>query len=150
MKIPDFLFVFLNPIVRFLLKSPIHQFWSSSLLLITFEGRNSGKKFTTPVRYISIGETVRCFTLSQNQWWRNFRGGSDVSLRIKGSEKLYHAVAVENDPAEIEKWLVYYLAKYPQDAAYHDIRINMDKSLDKEGLERASKNAIVIEATPIY
>jgi len=148
-KIPEFLFVLINPIVGLLLKSPIHYFWSSSLLLITFTGRRSGKKFTTPVRFIRTGEIVRCFTSSENQWWRNLRGGSDVVLRIEGRETPYHAVAVENDPAEIEKWLVYYLARFPQDAAYHDIRLNKDKSLDTASLQRASKNAIVIEASPI-
>ncbi len=70
-------------------------------------------------------------------------------LRIEGCETPYHAVAVENDPAEIEKWLVYYLARFPQDAAYHDIRLNKDKSLDTASLEKALKNAIVIEASPI-
>jgi len=148
-KIPDFLFVLINPIVRFLLKSPIHFFWSKSLLLITFTGRRSGKQFTTPVRFVISGEIVRCFTSSENQWWRNLRGGSNVVLRIEGREAPYHAVAVENDPAETEKWLVYYLAKFPQDAAYHDIRLNKDKSLDTTSLKKASRNAIVIVASPI-
>jgi len=72
-----------------------------------------------------------------------------VVLRIEGCEAPYHAVAVENDPAETEKWLVYYLAKFPQDAAYHDIKLNKDKSLDTASLEKASRNAIVIVASPI-
>jgi len=148
MKIPEPLFVIINPIIRDLLRSWIHFFWSGSLMLITFTGRKSGRQFTTPVRYIRDGETVRCFTSAENQWWRNMRGGVDVVLRIEGRDVPYHARAVENNPEEVKKWLQYYLGLFPQDAAYHDIRIRRDKTLLAEDLERASRNAIVIEAKP--
>ena len=149
MKIPEPLFAIINPIVRFLLKSRIHFLWSGSLMLITFTGRRSGRRFTTPVRYIRDGETVRCFTSAENQWWRNLRGGADVVLRIEGRDVPYHAKAVDNDPEEVKRWLEYYLGLFPQDAAYHDIRINRDKSLVSEDLEQSSRSAILIEAQPV-
>lgn len=149
MKLPEPLFVIVNPLVRWLLRSPIHSFWSGSLMLITFRGRNSQREFTTPVRYIRVGDTVRCFTSSENQWWRNMRGGAEVLLRIEGEEKRYRATAIENDPPYVQKWLEYYLLRFPQDAAYHSIRLNPDKSPVTEDLDAASKNAIVVEAQPI-
>lgn len=149
MKLPEPLFAIINPIVRFLLRSSIHGFWSGSLLLITFTGLKSGRHFTTPVRYVCVGETVKCFTSKENLWWRNLRGGADVVLRLKGQDRRYHATAIENDPDRVREALVYYLGIFPQDAAYHDIRLNRDKSLVSEDLERASGNAIVVEATPI-
>ena len=33
MKVPEFMFVIINPIMRFLLRSPIHMLWSDSLML---------------------------------------------------------------------------------------------------------------------
>lgn len=149
MKLPEPLFVIVNPLVRWLLRSPIHSFWSGSLMLITFRGRNSQREFTTPVRYIRVGDTVRCFTSSENQWWRNMRGGAEVLLRIEGEEKRYRATAIENDPPYVQKWLEYYLLRFPQDAAYHSIRLNPDKSPVTEDLDAAAKNAIVVEAQPI-
>ena len=149
MKIPEPLFAIINSIMRFLLRSRIHFFWSRSLMLITFTGRRSGHQFTTPVRYIQDGETVRCFTSAESQWWRNLRGGVDVVLRIEGQDTPHHAKAVESDPEEVKKWLRYYLGLFPQDAAYHDIRLNRDKSLVSEDLERASRSAILVEAKPI-
>ncbi len=146
MKIPEPLFAIINPIVRFLLRSRIHFFWSESLMLITFTGRKSGRQFTTPVRFIRNDETVRCFTSAENQWWRNLRGGADVVLRIGGRDAPYHATAVENDPDEVKKWLRYYLGLFPQDAAYHDIRVNRNKSLVAEDLEKSSRSAILVEA----
>jgi hypothetical protein len=149
-KIPEPFFVIINPTMRFLLRSPLHFFWSRSLMLITFTGRKSGRQFTTPVRYVREGETVRCFTSAENQWWRNLRGGADVILRTQDRDAPFHAVVIENDPGEVKKQLLSYLSLFPQDAAYHDIRLNRDKSLVAEDLEAASRNAIVVEAHPIH
>lgn len=148
MKLPEPLFAIINPTIRFLLCSPIHGLWSSSLMLISFTGRRSGKVFTTPVRYITDGETIRCFTSSENQWWRNLRGGAKVTLRVQGKDSSYTAVAIENNSEEVKKWLIFYLGLFPQDAAYHNIKLNKDKTLIEEDLDRASHNAIVVEATP--
>lgn len=117
-------------------------------MLITFTGRNSGKTFTTPVRYVKTEGIVRCFTSPENQWWRNLRGGADVVLRIRGKDNPYRAVAIEHNPQEVRKWLVYYLGLFPQDAAYHDIKLNPDKTLVEKDLETASHNAIVVQASP--
>jgi len=149
MKIPEPLFIFINPIVRLLLKSWIHFFWSGNLMLITFTGRKSGRRFTTPVRYIRDAEPVRCFTSAENQWWRNLRGEANVVLRIAGHDASYQAIAVDNDPVEVKKWLQYYLGLFPQDSAYHDIHVNNDKSLVAADLEKASRNTILVEARPI-
>jgi len=118
-------------------------------MLITFTGRKSGRQYTTPVRYFRDSETVRCFTSAENQWWRNLRGGADVVYRIEGRDSRYRAKAIENDPEEVKKWLRYYLGLFPQDAAYHDIRLSRDKSLVQEDLEKASRSAILVEAKPI-
>jgi len=149
MKLPEPLFAIINPMMRFMLHLPIHGLWSNCLMLITFTGRKSGRTFTTPVRYVEIDGVVRCFTSSENQWWRNLRGGADVVLRVKGEDRPYRAIAIENDPQQVRKWLVYYLGLFPQDAVYHEIKFNRDKTLVEEDLERASHNAIVVEASPI-
>ena len=148
MKIPEPLFVIVNPIVGLLLRSPIHGFWSKSLLLITFTGNKSGRQYTTPVRYIRVGNLIRCFTSSENMWWRNLRGGADVMLRVQGEDKKFRATAIENDPDRIREALVHYLGAYPQDAAYHKIRLNNDRTLVTEDLDHASNSSIVVEAEP--
>lgn len=149
MKLPEPLFAIINPIMRLLLHSPVHALWSDGLMLITFRGRNSGRTFTTPVRYIESDGVVRCFTAAENQWWRNLRGGADVVLRIRGQDRPYRATVLDNDPIQIREWLEYYLGLFPQDAVYHDIRLNKDKTLVREDLERAAHNAIVVEAVAV-
>ncbi len=147
MKLPEILFTVINPTMRIFLRSPFHPLLSRSLMLISFTGRRSGRRYTTPVRYIRIGTTVRCFTSSQNQWWKNLRGGADVVLRIEGVDKRYHAIAIADDPDMIKAALSDYLGLYPQDAAYHDIRLKKNGALVAADLERASHNAVVVEAT---
>lgn len=117
-------------------------------MLITFTGRKSGRTFTTPVRYVETDSVIRCFTSSENIWWRNLRGGAEVVLRVRGKDLPYQATAIEGNPQEVRKWLVYYLGLFPQDAAYHDIKLNADKSLVDKDLEAASHNAIVVQAIP--
>jgi deazaflavin-dependent oxidoreductase (nitroreductase family) len=132
--------------MRTLLRSPIHFFWSKSLMLITFTGRKSGRRYTTPVRYVRVDGVVRCFTSVEHLWWRNLRGGALVSLRIEGKEAPYNAVAIDRDRQKIRAALQHYLALYPQDASYHEIRLNRDKSLVLEDLDRASQHTVVVEA----
>ncbi len=117
-------------------------------MLITFTGRKSGRIFTTPVRYVETDGVIRCFTSSENMWWRNLRGGAEVILRVRGKDLPYQATAIENNPQEVRKWLVYYLGLFPQDAAYHDIKLNVDKTLVEKDLEAASHNAILVQTSP--
>jgi hypothetical protein len=149
MRLPEPLFVVINPVMRALLRSPLHFVCSKSLMLITFTGRKSGRRFTTPVRYLRLNGLVRCFTSAENQWWRNLRGGAPVSLRIEGKEAPYQALAIHDDPARIREALSHYLALFPGDAAYHDIRLNRDKTPVAEDLDRASHDAVVVEAQPV-
>jgi hypothetical protein len=149
MKLPEPLFAIINPVMGFFLRSPLHRLWSSSLMLITFTGRKSGKQFTTPVRYIQTGDTVRCFTAAENQWWRNLRDGAQVSLLIKRQSGEYEAQAIFDNPTVIKEQLMSYLALFPEDAAYHDIRLNKDKSLNQQDLEQSVNHAVVVEAVHV-
>jgi hypothetical protein len=148
MKLPEPFFRVINPMMRMLLRSPLHFFLSKSLMLITFTGRASNKQFTTPVRYLRTANSIRCFTSAENQWWRNLRGGADVILRIQGKDAQYHAIAIFADPARVRQGLEDYLKVFPQDAAYHDIGLTRDKGLVKEDLDRASTMAVIVEAQP--
>lgn len=149
MKLPEPLFVIINPIVKFLLRSRVHSIWSKSLLLITFTGRKSHRKFTTPVRYVVVDGVIRCFTSSTNLWWRNLKGGAEVKLRVAGEEAWYRAEAIFDEPERIKAALIHYLTLYTQDASYHGISVNKDGSLNEQDLTRAANEAVVVEARAI-
>jgi deazaflavin-dependent oxidoreductase (nitroreductase family) len=150
MKLPESLFVIINPVMRLLLRSPMHPLMSSSLMLITYTGRKSGKVYTTPVRYLRTNSSIQCFTSADTQWWRNLRGGAEVTLTIQGEDKSFLAKVIENDPESTREALRHYLTVFPQDAAYHDVKLRSDKSLVIADLDRAAKHAIVVVATPLH
>lgn len=149
MKIPEPFFQVINPLMRTLLRSPLHTLMSSSLMLITYRGRKSGKVYTTPVRYLRVNNSIQCFTSPDTQWWHNLRGGAEVTLRIQGEDVGCFANVIENDVQKTREALRNFLTVFPQDAAYHDIKLRSDKSLVMADLERAAKSAIVVVATPL-
>ena len=78
----------LNPVVRALLRSPLHRVLSGRLALITVTGRRSGRRFTIPVGYRREDGHVRIAVglPQRKRWWRNLRGGAAVTVRLAGTE----------------------------------------------------------------
>jgi deazaflavin-dependent oxidoreductase (nitroreductase family) len=73
-----------NPLMRWLLQSPLHGIVSRKYMLITVTGRKSGKQYTTPVQYGAADNKLFVLTSRDYIWWRNLRGGTAVSLQLRG------------------------------------------------------------------
>ncbi|WP_372810488.1 nitroreductase/quinone reductase family protein [Litorivivens sp.] len=75
----------MNFLVKPLLRSPLHWLLSSSVALIRFTGRKSGKQFETPVAFTKFdGEFLICLTETRDrQWWRNYRKPWPMALKYK-------------------------------------------------------------------
>lgn len=146
MRLPEPFFALINPAMRLLLRSPLHGLVSASLMLVGFTGRKSGRRFATPVRYVRAGGTIRCFTTKDTRWWRNLEGGAAVTLRIAGRDLPYQAVAIDDDPARTRAALLDYLRAFPQDAAYHDVRLGPGREPLATDLDRAAQHAVLVEA----
>src|SRR5213078_5135278 len=69
-----------NAIATTILRSPWHRMRSNRLLLLTFTGRKSGKEFTTPMRYVQEGETLRLTVVYP--WWKNLVGEPTVRVLL--------------------------------------------------------------------
>jgi hypothetical protein len=84
-----------NPIIRAVLRSPLHPLLSRQLALITVTGRRSGRTFTIPVGYQQDGSrvTVGVGWPQRKRWWRNLRQGGRVGLRLRGRDLHGEAVA---------------------------------------------------------
>jgi F420H(2)-dependent quinone reductase len=77
-----------NPLVRLLLRSPMHPVLSRRLALITVTGRRTEQRFTIPVGYRQeVGVvTVHVGAPDRKRWWRNLRGGAPVAVRLAGRD----------------------------------------------------------------
>ncbi|MEY7847748.1 nitroreductase/quinone reductase family protein [Natrarchaeobius sp. A-rgal3] len=86
-----------NPFVQWILRSPVHWPMSRWLTILTYEGRHSGRSFSTPVLYRRDGDSIVLLTpTEQTNWWKNFRGGHPLSLLIRG-KRLTGTGRVETD-----------------------------------------------------
>lgn len=64
--------------------------------VITYQGRRSGRTFSTPVGYRKTGDhvTIKVMLPDSKTWWRNFTGdGGPISLDLDGMDRTGHAVA---------------------------------------------------------
>jgi hypothetical protein len=74
--------ILVNAVVSTILRSRWHSMRSDRLLLLTFTGRKSGKAFTTPIRYVQEGKTLRMTVVYP--WWKNLVGGVTVRVLLRG------------------------------------------------------------------
>jgi hypothetical protein len=88
----------LNLIVRPWLHSPLGWIISPFVVLISYEGRRSGKTFSTPVMYKRHGDTlvIRVAMPERKQWWRNFVGGGPIRVFLRGRNHVGRATTVRD------------------------------------------------------
>jgi len=84
----DAFFSRLNPLIGWLLRSPLHVLLSSGLMLLTVTGRRTGRRYTIPVGYQRDGDqiVVMVSRARRKSWWRNYAEAAPVELVLKGRE----------------------------------------------------------------
>ncbi len=88
---------FLNPIVKFLLATPLHWPWSRWFLLLAWTGAKSGQPRSTPVSYVS--DETGTFVTTGDRWPAFVTGNPTFRVRMRGSWRAATAVIVA-DPDE--------------------------------------------------
>ena len=86
----------INPLVAWLIRSPLHPLASQRLALITYTGRRSGRRYTIPVGYemADLQVTITVGSPDRKLWWRSLTGtGAPVELIVRGRRRTGHAVA---------------------------------------------------------
>ena len=99
---PRIVFKLLNPLMKLILNSPLHQGLSKRVMIFSFTGKKSGKRYSTPVAYVWEGDHVIVVTYSR--WRNNFKESAPVQMRIQGRSVSGTAILV-NDPARIKQIL---------------------------------------------
>ncbi len=84
-----------NPLVTWLLRSPLHGLMSGSTVLVTVAGRKSGRAYTLPISYHQSGDSLTLITRHDKTWWRNVRAGAPVRLWLRGREVAGSAEVIE-------------------------------------------------------
>ncbi|HMA37183.1 MAG TPA: nitroreductase/quinone reductase family protein [Chloroflexia bacterium] len=115
-----------NTLVRGILRAPCHGLLSGTMLLLTFTGRKSGRRFTTPVTYLPVDETLLIFT--DRPWAKNLEGGAMVSLRLRGREVPAQAT-VTADPGAVAQGIATFLGRKGLRNAWQiDLRLDTQRT----------------------
>jgi deazaflavin-dependent oxidoreductase (nitroreductase family) len=135
-----------NPFVRFILRSPFHRMMDASVLLITYQGRKSGKAYTLPVNYVRVEKNIYIVPgmPGQKTWWRSLRGGAPVTLTLNGKSVSGSALVLEGDIDAASEILHHYLKRFPSSAKLYGARQEADGSFDAGVLRRAAASVKVV------
>jgi len=96
---PQRLVTAVNPVVRAILRSPLHAAFDANLLLLHVAGRRSGRTYDIPLGFTDLGDGG-LLVLTQHRWRVNLRGGADVEITHCGHRTPMHAELIE-DPAAV-------------------------------------------------
>jgi hypothetical protein len=132
-----------NVLVKIILRSPLHGLMSKNRMLLTYQGRKSGKVYTISVSYLHEGESIVCFTASS--WWKNLRGGAAVRMRLTGRDVAGMAYPIDTDTEAIARGLGRMLQKIPGDATYYQVTLGPHGQLSASDLLRAAHSNVMIQ-----
>jgi deazaflavin-dependent oxidoreductase (nitroreductase family) len=130
-----------NRIMGAMLRSPLHRMASRSILLITFTGRKTGRRYTTPISYLREGDKVTAFTGAK--WSRNLVGGAPVTLNIKNKDYQATADVVEDKEAVAES-LRSFLNQVRSDARFYQVKFDDDGQPNWQDVQRAAQRCVML------
>ena len=135
-----------NPIMKLLLRSPLHKVASASIMLITVTGRKTGKRYTTPVNYIEDEEAgiLTVLTHKHRTWWRNLRGSAPVSVVLRG-ERLEGVGYVYDEGNDLVDRFYDYLCAEPRLAPHLGVTLDADGIPDRASAESAAAGKVMVE-----
>jgi hypothetical protein len=90
---------FWNPVMKRLLRSPLHWPWSRWFLVVSWTGRRTGRRYATPVSYAPVGDVLLVTT--GDRWWRNLAGGGPVTIWLRGRRRQATATPVLDEDASV-------------------------------------------------
>ena len=132
-----------NGFMSWVLRSPLHGMLSNGMMLITVTGSKTGKKYTTPVEYFREDEILWVMTSRDRTWWKNLRGGAEVSLLLK--RKPVTAIAEPDlDAKAVEARMVEFIKHVPQAAKPLGIRIENGKA-NAEDIARTAEDRLFVK-----
>lgn len=132
----------MNPFVRLLLRSPLHGVVSETLMLLTFTGRKSGKRYTIPVAYRRQGDVVTVFT--SHIWWKNLKGGAPVQVEIKRVRHTATAVAISDDVPAIAAQFLADLRASPTLAKTYHIALDATGEPDAKAAGQMAAHEVLV------
>ena len=132
-----------NPIVTWLLRSPIHPLVSKGTMLVTVTGRKSGLSITTPTNYLRDENRLWVISWRDRSWWRNLRGGAAMQVLLAGEDLAGQGLVIE-EADRTAKSLSEYIRKAPQMARYFNIKVDKKGQPKTEDCAQAAEKMVMV------
>ncbi|WP_423745039.1 nitroreductase/quinone reductase family protein (plasmid) [Haladaptatus sp. SPP-AMP-3] len=134
-----------NPVLRRLLRSKAHWLVSNRLMLLSYVGRRSGTRYTTPVAYDRREDTLVATTLRHHSnWWKNFREEHPATVWLRGTRRKTTGLAT-TDTREIAEFVRSALVRYGiERARWLGLKIEGDELPTVEELEAVAPELVVV------
>lgn len=130
-----------NGPMRVLLKLPFRTPLSGRLMLVTFTGRKSGRRYEQPVSYVVDGDVL--LTPGGGRWRTNLRDGLPVRIRLRG-EDVTARPEIVSDLDEVERALAVMTAANRAVASFVAIPRDASGRFDRDRLALAVRHGFRI------
>ncbi len=138
-----------KPLVAAILRSPLHPLLSFGLMLISFEGRKTGRRYTFPVGYQQSGETITVLAsrARRKSWWRNFREPAPVEVLVRGRRLAGEGRVLAGDGAEFREAVEATFRRLPRLAGQFGITYARRQGLSAEQWRTVAAEGAVVRIT---
>jgi deazaflavin-dependent oxidoreductase (nitroreductase family) len=133
----------MNPLIRALLRSPLHGVLSRDLLVLTYRGAKSGLRRELPLSYVEHDGRLYLCTRS-SVWPRNLRVHPDVELQLRGRAVAATAHLVDPESAEACDALRAFLTHNPRTGEIlYDVRRDDARPREEDVVREAPRSVVV-------
>lgn len=136
-----------NKPMKWLLQSPFHALISGGILLLSYEGRKSGKQIATPVNYSLEDGVYRVVSSRERVWWRNFRAGAPATLLVKGVTLEVRGQVLESEQ-DVGEALSKVIQTSPGSARFYGISLDAEGNPDPDDVVREAARRVVVLFRP--
>lgn len=135
-----------KPAIAAILRSPLHPLLSFGLMLISFEGRKTGRRYTFPVGYQRSGDTVTVLAsrAQRKNWWRNFREPGPVEVLVRGCWHRGTGRALAGDSQEFRDAVEATFLRLPRLAGQFGVRYQRGRPLTDEDWQTVSREGAAV------
>ena len=142
----DRLFTRLNPLVAWVLRSPLHPLLDRGLLMLRVTGRRTGRQYWIPVGYQHDGRTITVLVSKapRKRWWRNYRDPGPVDVLLRGRTLHGRAHVVPTESSTFQEAVERTLRRVPGLGRQFGIRYARRAGLTPEQCRTVAANAVVV------
>jgi hypothetical protein len=134
----------LNPLMLWILRSPLHGILSAQILVLQYRGRKSGKVYTIPLSYVTLGGHVHCVTRT-TAWWKSVVDIPAVTIWLRGNPLVVSAERLPSASPDARAVFRMFLSANPGTARMlYEVRIGQDGKPYETDVDREVLDSVIV------